>query len=452
MLTPQITDGGVRASVASTPTSWSAAARLVRATGFGATGKAVDAAAAAGVSRYLAATLAADPAKDAGALATPPPDLPALPGLATRADTAARKARNAQVGAQSKELATWWLRRMVAAEQPFSERLTFTWHNHFATSAVKVRHAGWMLAQNEKFRSMGRGDFRTLALAMLTDAAMLDWLDGRENKVGAPNENLSREFQELFALGHGGGYTEQDVREGARALTGWRINPDGSTALRPELHDNGPKTLLGVTGNLDQTGFCDAVLAAPAANGYLVGRMYGQLVSDHLPTVATVKAGIAGYGNGRSVVGLLGALLGSPDFAGAAGTRVIGPVEWLIGAIRALGVSAEKPAVAMSMLAVLRGLGQLPFAPPNVSGWPSGAAWLSTAAADLRMSTAAALTSKADLDAVRTAAPSERVAAAGYLLGIGSWSNRTLAVLKDLTADPGRLVTVALNSPEYLTY
>ncbi len=434
-----------------TAESWATAARLVRRTGFGATGAAVDAAAALGSTKYLATVLAADPARDRGAAATPPPQFEAIAKLDKAADITARKARNKQLRGQLQELAGWWVRRMVAVDQPFGEKLTFCWHNHFATSATKVRKADWMLAQNQKLRSMGRADFRPLALTMLTDAAMLFWLDGQKNTVGAPNENLSREFMELFALGHGDGYTEQDVREGARALTGWRIKPDGSTAMRPKLHDNDPKTLLGVTGNLDDVGYCDAILARPASARYLVTRMYGQLVSDHAPTVAAVNAGVAGYGSERSVSGMLSAMLGSADFTAATGTKVVSPVEWLVGAVRALQVPVPDQAATVKLLATLRGLGQLPFYPPNVSGWPSGAAWLSTAAADLRMTTAGALVRKANLDAISAAAPTNRIEAVRHLLGVPAWSARTATVLKDAVADPRRLVTVALNTPEYLT-
>lgn len=432
--------------------AWASAARLVRATGFGGTGAAIDAAAALGTAGYLNKTLAADPAHDAGALATPAPELEIVPPIGKAPDAAARKAHSSAIIQQNQRLYSWWLRRMVAVEQPFAERLTFYWHEHFATSNAKVRNARWMLAQNQKLRTLGRGDFHTLALTMLSDAALLFWLDGQQNVVGAPNENLSREFLELFALGHGDGYTEQDVREGARALTGWRIAADGSTTMRAALHDNGVKTMLGVTGNLDEVGYCDAALAPATAARYLTTRMYGQLVSDHAPTVAAVQAGVVGYGAGRSITGLLAALLGSADFAAAAGTRVIGPVEWLVGALRALKVPMEKQSTVSRALAVLGGLGQQPFLPPNVSGWPSGAAWLSTAAADLRMTTAMTLAGQADLDSISSAAQSERIAATGYLLGIGQWSDRTAAVLKTFVADPRRLVTVALNSAEYLTY
>ncbi len=441
----------LRSTSADAGESWAAAARLVRRTGFGATGAAVDAAVSVGTTRYLAATLAADPAKDPGAIATPAPQFEAIAAVGKSADTAARKAHNKQLRGQLQELTGWWVRRMVAVEQPFGEKLTFLWHNHFATSATKVRKADWMLAQNQKLRTLGRGDFRTLALAMLTDAAMLFWLDGEKNTVGAPNENLSREFMELFALGHGDGYTEQDVREGARALTGWRIKPDGSTVMRPKLHDDDPKTLLGVTGNLDDVGYCDAILARPASPRYVVTRMYGQLVSDHAPTVAAVNAGVGGYGSARSISTMLTAMLGSGDFAAAAGTKVISPVEWLVGAVRALQVPVPDQASTTKLLAALKGLGQIPFYPPNVSGWPSGAAWLSTAAADLRMTTAANLMRRANLDPVSSAAQSNRVEAVRHLLGVPTWSARTAAVLGDAKADPARLVTIALNTPEYLT-
>jgi len=434
-----------------TTDSWAAAARLVRRTGFGGTGSTIDSVAAMGTAKYLASALAADPAKDAGAQATPPPSFPAVDPVGKKADQAARKAHNKVLHQQLQELTGWWVRRMVAVEQPFGEKLTFLWHNHFATSASKVRRAGWMLAQNEKLRTLGRGDFRPLALAMLTDAAMLDWLDGQKNTAGAPNENLSREFLELFALGHGDGYTEPDVREGARALTGWRSAPDGTTALRPKLHDDGAKTFLGVTGNLDQVGYCDAILARPASARFVATRMFGQLVSDHAPTVAAVNTMVTGYGTAGSISGLLAATLGSPDFVAAAGTKIISPVEWLIGAVRALQVPVPDQTAATKLLGALRGLGQLPFYPPNVAGWPSGSAWLSTAAADLRMTTAASLVKKANLETVSSAPVRSRTEAVGHLLGIAAWSARTAAVLADSTGDPGRLVTIALNSPEYLT-
>jgi len=218
---------------------WIATARLLRRTGFGATGAAVDAAVEISAPQYVGQIVASDPNADPGARSTAPPHFDAVAEPGKSATKAQKAAHHKQQAAQLSTLTAWWLRRMVAVQRPFDEKLTFLWHNHFATSAQKVKQASLMLAQNEKLRTLGKGDFHTLAYAVLTDAAMLRWLDGEKNTAKAPNENLGREFMELFALGHGNGYTETDVREGARALTGWRINPDGATSPRPALHDNG---------------------------------------------------------------------------------------------------------------------------------------------------------------------------------------------------------------------
>ena len=144
-------------------------------------------------------------------------------------DKQARAAYAKQLRSRSAALTLWWLDRMVRAEQPLVERLTFTWHGHWATSIQKVRSPAMMLRQNETLRSLGRGDFRELARAMVRDPALLVWLDGQKNKKGKPNENLARELMELFTLGVGH-YSETDVREAARALTGWRVDRAHATA------------------------------------------------------------------------------------------------------------------------------------------------------------------------------------------------------------------------------
>ena len=429
---------------------WRATARLLRRTGFGTTGLAVDVANRVGVAAHIPAILGSDPTADVGARRTPVPTFDAITPLGRSASKSEKQQRNQQIRSQLSSLTTWWIRRMVAVEEPFGEKLTFVWHNHFATAATKVRRAGWLAAQNETLRRAGRGDFRTLALAMLTDPAMLFWLDGQKNSATAPNENLSREFMELFALGHGDGYTEQDVREGARALTGWRFRPNGTAYLSTRAHDDGTKTLLGVTGTLDTTGFCDAVLSRPASPHFVASRMWSQLVSANPPSTATLDRLVTAYGDQRDLRSLLTAMLTSADFVAAYGTIVIGPVEWLIGAIRALRIPIVDDAAARKVVAVLRTLGQIPFYPPNVGGWPSGAAWLSTAAADARIQAAAALASQADLDAIR-GSTAAKVDAVAHLLGVASWSARSAAVLAETAVDPRRLVAIALNTPEYLT-
>ena len=438
--------------VTSQTPQWIAAARLVRRTGFGATGPAVDAAEKLGPSAYVRAVLAVRSAQDPGGKATTRPSFPLVVRAGKNADVAERKKTNAQRREQMVALTTWWLRRMVAVHQPFEEKLTFCWHNHFATSATKVKSARLMGEQNDTLRRLGRGDFRTLAQAMLIDPAMLFWLDGEKNTIKGANENLAREFMELFALGHGDGYTEDDVRNGARALTGWRLDSSGTAVFRPPLHDETAKTVLGVTGNLNQQGFGDAVLARPASAQFVAARWYHQLVSDNDPDPATVARLVAAYGTGRAITPLLQAMLTDASFAAAGNNFVIGPVEWLVGVVRALGVPVADDATAKKLLAVLRRLGQLPFYPPDVSGWPSGQAWMSTAAAAARLQVAGALAAQADLSPVTDAPAADRIDALGYHLGVGRWSDRSVAALKPVLGRPPTLMAVAVNSPEYLVH
>jgi uncharacterized protein (DUF1800 family) len=281
---------------------------------------------------------------------------------------------------------------------------------------------------------------------------MLRWLDGELNTAAAPNENLSREFMELFALGHGDGYTETDVREGARALTGWKIGRRTGTAqLRPQLHDNGTKTVLGVTGNLDYVGYCDAVLARPASAEFVASRLWSRLVSADPPSSHAMAALTDAYGPTRDLSALLHAMLTRPEMTTKNGTLVTMPIEWVVGALRSLKVPLDDDKRMTLIQSALLQLGQLPMLPPNVSGWPYGQAWLTTSAAELRMRIATTLAAAGDLDVVSKGATTTRVEAVGHLIGIGTWSPRSAAVLKKAAAQPTRLVAFALNTPEYLT-
>lgn len=365
---------------------------------------------------------------------------------------AQKKQRNAARHDESVQLTGWWLRRMLAVEQPFGEKATFVWHSHFATSLKKVKIASLMLQHNERQRGLATSRFDTLAYTMLLDAATQRWLDNVRNTVTGPNENLSREFMEVFTLGHADGYTEHDVRDGARALTGYKVDPhDGTVSLRPALHDTGAKTVFGHTGDFDAKGFCDAVLARPGCARYVVARLFGRLVSDRAADDATQDRLLAAYGPRRDLAELLVAMFTDHAFDDARDTFVVGPVEWLIGAMRALGVTADSDAELRQTTATLDALGQLPFFPPSVGGWPSGAVWLSTAAADLRFRAAGRLVQHADLDDL-TGSPTARVEAIAYRLGIATWSDRTLAVLRGTAGDVRQLAAVALNSPEYLVH
>ncbi len=430
---------------------WVATARVLRRAGFGVTGPEVDAVVTRDWPAYVDAMLGANPDADPGAVATPMPSLdpPRAPGKG--ATPAARKQFGHQLAEQAGILSGWWVRRMVAVQQPVHEKLTLLWHNHFATSAQKVRVAAYMAAQNQKLRTLSLGDFRTLAYSMLADAAMLRWLDGQTNTAKAPNENLAREFMELFALGHGNGYTENDVRAGARALTGWVIAADGQTSLAPKRHDSTTKTLFGRTGNFDAAGFCDAVLAQPKSAEYVAGRLWQQLASDEPASPQALDRLVSAYGPGRNLRALTRAILTDNEFTGSRAAVVNTPIEWLVGVMRALRVPVSNPAQLKMAEATLRALGQRPFYPPSVGGWPHGQVWLSTASAQARLHTASRMAHAGDLSGIESTAPGDRIDAVGYLIGVGSWSDRTADALEPLVHKPPQLVAAAVSTPEYLT-
>jgi uncharacterized protein (DUF1800 family) len=430
---------------------WITTARLLRRAGFGVTGAQVDAVAVQDWPQYLDAALGTDPDADPGAAATPMPTLPNLRPPGKNAAVANRTEFVHRLSEQMTELSHWWVRRMVAVRQPIHEKLTLLWHNYFATSAEKVWAAPYMAAQNQKLRSLSLGDFRTLAYAMLTDAAMLRWLDGQTNTAKAPNENLAREFMELFALGHGDGYTEDDVREGARALTGWVIQPSGATSMMPKRHDHTAKTIFGVTRDFDAAGFCDIVLSQPKSAPHVCTRLWQQLASDAPPSPQALDRLVTAYGPARNLKALTRAILTDDEFTRGRATIVNTPIEWLVGVIRTLHVPIGTRARLKLIDATLAELGQRPFYPPDVGGWPHGRVWMSTASAQVRMHAAGQLARAGDLSIVEGAAAGDRIDAVGYLIGVGAWTDRTVAALKPLTRSPVQLVTAAVNTPEYLT-
>lgn len=420
--------------------------RLLQRVGLGPRRDELDAARAAGFDATLAGLLTV-PGRDAGAAMTPPPVLPPPERRARKNDPGARKEQRREAMAQSRRLGVWWLDRMAAADEPFPERMAWFWHGHFATSARKVRHPQLMSAQNETLRRLGRGDFRALAQAMIVDPAMLVWLDGRGNRVGSPNENLAREFMELFTLGVGN-YLEDDVRQAARALTGWRIDlPTGTARLDPAAHDAEPKTVLGTTANYDASGLADLLVTQPASPRFLAGRVWRRFVSDAPPDPATLDALVAAYGPAHDITAVVRAAVTSPAFRSASSVLVRQPVEWLVGALRALRLPASRVKPA-ALAGGLRDLGQTPFFPPSVGGWPAGLPWLSTAAALARVRTARALTGVADLSPVADMPAPGRVEATAALLGLPGFTARTADALAPLAGHPPDLVAAALSCPE----
>jgi len=419
----------------------SAVAHLLRRAGFGASGAEIDAAVKAGYEATVSA-LVAPAGADPGAAATPPPDFPAVK---------APKKGDAQADYQMVE---WWLGRMASVTQPLVEKRTFFFHGHFATSIQKVKSPGFMVQQNQTMRTLGGGDFGALAHAMVRDPAMMLWLDSAGNTLKAPNENLARELMELFTLGVGN-YSEDDVRAGARALTGWRLDPDGKATLVPKLHDDTPKTILGRTANFDDTSFVDWILQQPASPKFVTARFWARFgMPGPIPPDVSGRL-LAAYGPNRDITALLRALFLDPVFRGpqARYALVKQPTEYVVGVLRALKIKVSANGDSKdneALRAALTGLGQMPFYPPNVGGWPEGTAWLTTAAAQTRFGFAEWAVSKGDLSQVENSSPSQRIDAVAHLLGVDAFSDRSASALNEVVANPQQLVTLALLAPEYL--
>jgi uncharacterized protein (DUF1800 family) len=428
----------------------SAVRRLYDRFGFGARPGDLDQSFAQALDRLLTAP----PGGDAPA----PPDLPPPPRPDKKKnkddkdeeDRAAKKKANKERAAQQKVLAAWWLDRMVAVDVATVEKVTWFWHGHFATSAQKVKIAALMQGQNEKFRELGMGSFTDLAHAMIVDPAMIVWLDGNDNKAGAANENLAREFMELFTLGVGH-YTEDDVREAARALTGWTIDREtGEAKLVPRKRDDKPATIFGKKASYDAKSFVDLALSREESAPFVIGRMWYRLVSPTPPDDAAKARLLKAYGPRRDVRATLRAIASEPAFRDEKTALVKQPVEWLVGLMRALGVrpSALDEKVAGKLYKGLMGLGQVPFRPPSVGGWPSGASWLTTAAGLTRLKVAQGVAEQANLDSL--AQNKDKVEAVRELLAVDAWSDRTRAALDKVAADPAKVAALAACAPEYV--
>ncbi|MGW4464922.1 DUF1800 domain-containing protein [Micromonospora sp. NPDC004704] len=423
-----------------------AIAHLLRRATFGPTAEEVEAAVRAGFESTLDRLLAPS-GTDAGAAATPAPRLGPDPyaALAKGAGREQRQQANKERTEQVQQVQRWWLDRMVGADHQLTEKLIFFWHGHWATSVQKVKSAQLMLGQLDTFRQYGRGEFGPLVAAMVRDPAMILWLDGEKNTRRAPNENLARELMELFTLGIGH-YTEDDVKAGAKALTGWTVARGSDTArFEPKRHDTGPKTILGRTDTFDADSYARLLAGQPRAAEFVSGRLWFRFTGGTPATGGTVPT---------DVTAMLRAMFTDPAFAQTRGHLVKQPVEWAVGAMRQLHIrpSALSEQQRRQVQSGLSGMDQVPLRPPSVGGWPAGAAWLTTSSLQARMRLADLFAGAAGPVAVQriTAAPEAgRLDALARLLVVDAWTDRTRAALTPMATDPVRLVAAALVSPEY---
>ncbi len=275
------------------------------------------------------------------------------------------------------ELRGWWLDRMANGKRPLEEKLTLFWHGHFATSAIKVRNGYFMYLQNETFRKHALGNWQEMLTAVAKDPAMLLWLDQAQSRKEHPNENFAREVMELFALGEGH-YTEKDVTEAARALTGFSLSRETQEyTYRPFFHDNGPKTVLGKTGNFDGDDVLKIIIEQPQSARFISWKLWKFFASDEAPSGLTEAMAEVLRKNGNNFKPLLKAMFRSQEFYAPSviRTQVKSPTQWLVNTVKLLQREMP-PALVSSQL--MRNLGQELFAPPNVKGWDGGLSWITT--------------------------------------------------------------------------
>jgi uncharacterized protein (DUF1800 family) len=295
--------------------------------------------------------------------------------------------QTAQASANLDLLKVGWLNRILYGPDPLREKLTLFWHGHFATSYKKVESVALMDRQNETLRTHALGGFATLLEAMVNDPAMLVWLDGGTSKKDKPNENFAREFLELFTLG-AGHFSERDIREAARAFTGWvRQESRGGFretpvfAREPAQIDDGPKTFLGLDGRWGSSDIVRITLERPEAATFLAHKLYRLLVGESgTPGPDLIEPLAEEVRRSRFAIGpIVGVILRSRHFYSRAADRqrIKSPVELSAGLVRTLEVprSAINP---LALSAACDTQGQELFAPPNVEGWVGGSAWINS--------------------------------------------------------------------------
>ncbi len=428
----------------------SAIAHLYRRAGFGITNTKAQSIAVNGYTSAVDTLLkgvAPDPAA-AIATPTPAPNPKAGAGPESLEDRRARQQIRQQ---QKRDIAVWWMQRMTATENPLREKMTLFWHGHFATSIDKVNEAAYMLSQNQIFRTMGLGTFEPMAQAVAKDPAMMIWLDANKNLKSSPNENFARELMELFTIGIGS-YSDADVREAARAFTGWRVNGAGAFTLRAKDFDGTSKTILGQTGAFTGEQVITLLSKHPAAAKFIVSKVWSRLASPVGPDSPIVAELSGGFASDGDITNLLRAVFNHPEFQGTATRQglVKQPIEYVVSAFRAAGVGVNDtrffgPRVLNSLVS----LNQVPFDPPSVGGWPQNGYWLSTATSIERLKFANTLARSSDLGWLKGQSASQRPAAIADRLGVDAWSAGTQSALMKANAPVDQFI-LALVSPEFV--
>ncbi|MEN0020698.1 MAG: DUF1800 domain-containing protein [Planctomycetota bacterium] len=296
----------------------------------------------------------------------------------------ARQNRQRDDRRQARDMQRWWLTRMIESPRPLEEKMTLFWHGHFATSYRTIENSYHMFLQNQMFRANALGNFGDLLFKIIRDPAMIAYLDNDNSRKGRPNENLARELMELFSLGVGN-YTERDIKEGARALTGYTFSGN-EFEFQQQNHDSGNKRILGASGNLDGDGFVRAILEERDTSEFMAWKLYSffaldvpiesrQRDSDTNKVIRSMAGDM--LRNRYEIKPVLRRLFKSEHFYSDAvvGQQIKSPAELIIGAIRSLRTPARDLSILLDAMDLM---GQNLLFPPSVAGWSGGRSWINT--------------------------------------------------------------------------
>jgi len=272
------------------------------------------------------------------------------------------------------DLQYWWLLTMVRTKQPLQERMTLFWHGHFTTAYSKVKREMELMQQNQLYRDFALGNFKEMVKQVSRNPAMIEYLDGQSNRKGKPNENYARELMELFTVGIGN-YSEQDVREAARAFTGWSYKGQAYSFNKAQ-HDDGPKTFMGKTGNFNGDDIIDIIIDNRQSGRFITTELWNTFAYANPAPEIVERLTDVFYKNNYSIQEVMRAIFNSPEFLSPQAYRAIikNPAELVVGALRQLGTTGVEVNVARATSA----MGQVLFSPPTVKGWDGGLSWINS--------------------------------------------------------------------------
>jgi len=362
----------------------------------------------------------------------------------------ARQKRQRDDRRQMRSIQRWWLTRMIETPRPLEEKMTLFWHGHFATNYRTIENSYHMFRQNQLFRKHSLGNFGELMLQIIRDPAMLAYLDNNDSKKGKPNENLARELMELFSLGVGH-YTENDIKEGARALTGYTFNDD-EFVFNERNHDGGAKRVLGKSGNLDGDDFVMAILSQRAVSKYMAWKFYRFFAADtayeprdrdrfHDKAVRDTSASLLRHRYWIKPV--LKRLFMSEHFYSSVVVRqqIKSPTELVVGSTRSLLTPVRDLSVLLDAMALM---GQNLFFPPSVAGWDGGRSWINTSTLFVRQNVLAYLLTGKKPQGYDGSSDTRRF---DSMLLLQSLQQHNPKALTDITASVNHLLTITLGEP-----